>query len=149
MPTPSPRPASHRTPTIALLHFSEPVTPGGLYLNSLSSLDVYCVFCSFFAARNHKHHPLRLAHTAELAVVLHDRKLGFHNPLSNTTFHRLLLSAHFTFSQSIPSPSVSPARSTPVPWAAPALCAGPVLLHGCPARVYFKTTSMFLHGYRG
>ncbi|KAI9530571.1 hypothetical protein NQZ68_000061 [Dissostichus eleginoides] len=48
---------------------------------------------------------------------------------------------------SIPSPSVSPARTTPVPWAAPVLSAGLQLLHGCPARAYFKTTSMFLHGF--
>lgn len=93
--------------------------------------------------------PFQSCPHVELAPVLHDRKLGFYNPLSNTTFHRLLLSAHFSFSQSIPSPSVSPAHSMPVPWAAPVLCAGPELLHGCPARVYFKTTSMFLHGYRG
>lgn len=113
------------------------------------NLQVYLFIYLFLGRRHHKHrHSLRVAHTAELGFALHDRKLGFHNPLSSETFHRLL-SAHLSFSQSMHSPSVSPARSMPVPWAAPALSAGSELLHGCPARVYFKTTSMFLHGYRG
>lgn len=148
LPRSSPRPTSHHTPTTSppfssLLFYKDPTW---IVFNQSGCL---LCFAAAFCYRTRKHHLLRVAHTAELDFVLHDRKLGFHNPLSNTTFHRLLLSAHFPFSQSIPSPSVSPARTMPVPWAAPVLCAGPELLHGCPARVYFKTTSVFLHGYRG
>lgn len=110
-----------------------------LFLNSSSSLNLSFIYSDFNTSR--------VAHTAKLTFVLHDTKSGFYYPSSNTTFHHLL-STHFPPSQQIPSPSVSPAPSALVPWAAPALCAGSEHSHGRPARVYFKTTDTFLHGYR-
>lgn len=38
---------------------------------------------------HYRNRSCRVAHTAELAFVLHDRKLGFYSLLSHMTFHRL------------------------------------------------------------
>lgn len=97
---------SYHTPTPSLLHLtaSYSTRPYLIVLNQPECLPHFAAFCY----RKHKHHPFRVAHTTELASVLHDRKLGFHNPLSNTTFHRLLLSAHFSSPSRFPHPPSLP-----------------------------------------
>lgn len=116
-----------------------PASHSALFRNSSSSLNLPLIYSDFNTSR--------AAHTAKLTFVLNDTESGFYYPSSNTTFHHLL-STHSSPSQQIPSPSVSLAPSVLIPWVAPALCAGSEHSHGRPARVYFKTTDTFLHGYR-
>lgn len=76
--------ASHHTPA---LHYFPANCSARIW--TVYNQSGYLLCFPEFCYRNHK--PLRVA------LVLHDRKLGFHNPLSNTTFHRLLLSTHYSF----------------------------------------------------
>lgn len=103
----------------------------------LLSLQVFIYFLSAGGKGKEHRRYLRVAHTAELGSALHDRKLGFHNPLSSETFQTSPLRPPLSFPADALTLRLSPARSVPVPRAAPALSAGARALAWLPCQSVF------------